>query len=116
MLERPSSEVARRSTSFLREFTCDERVPAEKRAMKSLKLGDFLFTLLVLAFDAGADAGLLKDHVVVAAVVQDDGLVVDVGGVGADVVEEVTVVRDRDNRAVVAIEEIFEPVMDSRSR
>ena len=75
-----------------------------------VELGDLLFALLVLALDAGADAGLLQDHVVVAAVVGDDGLVVDVGDVGADVVEEVPVVRDGDDGAVVAGEEVFEPV------
>ena len=78
--------------------------------MKSLSWAIFFLALLVLALDAGADAGLLQDHVVVAAVVEDDGLVVDVGGVGADVVEEVAVVRDGDDRAVVAVEEVFEPV------
>ncbi len=31
----------RRSTSFLREFTCEERVPAENRAMKSLSWAIF---------------------------------------------------------------------------
>ena len=75
-----------------------------------VELGDLLLALLVLALDAGADAGLLEDHVVVAAGVGDDGLVVDVGGVGADVVEEVPVVRDGDDGAVVAIEEVLEPV------
>ncbi len=75
-----------------------------------VQLGDLLLALLVLALDAGADAGLLEDHVVVAAVVSDDGLVVDVGDVGADVVEEVPVVRDGDDGAVVAVEEVLEPV------
>ena len=75
-----------------------------------VELGDLLFALLVLALDAGADAGLLQHHVVVAAVVGDDGLVVDVGDVGADVVEEVPVVRDGDDGAVVAVEEVLEPV------
>ena len=75
-----------------------------------VELGDLLLALLVLALDAGADAGLLEDHVVVAAVVDDDGLVVDVGDVGADVVEEVAVVRDGDDGAVVADEEVLEPV------
>ena len=75
-----------------------------------VELGDLLLALLVLALDAGADAGLLEDHVVVAAGVDDDGLVVDVGDVGADVVEEVAVVRDGDDGAVVAREEVLEPV------
>ena len=72
-------------------------------------MGDFLFALLVLALDARADGGLLLHHVVVAAVVEDDGLVVDVGDVGADGVEEVAVVRDGDERAVVADEEVLQP-------
>ncbi len=75
-----------------------------------VELGDFLFALLVLRLDAGADGGLLEDHVIVAAGVGDDGFVVDVGGVGADVVEEVAVVRDGDDGAVVAGEEVLEPV------
>ena len=111
MLERASSLVARRSTSFLRELTCEERVPAEKRAMKSLSCAIFFLALQVVWLSMlGADAGLLQDHVVVAAVVGDDGLVVDVGDVGADGVEEVAVVRDGDDGAVVADEEVLEPV------
>ena len=34
-----------------------------------VELGDFFLALFVLRFDAGADGGLLEDHVVVAAVV-----------------------------------------------
>ena len=75
-----------------------------------VELGDLLLALLVLALDAGADAGLLLDHVVVAAVVEDDRLVVDVGDVGADGVEEVAVVGDGDEGAIVADEELLEPV------
>src|SRR4029077_14621484 len=61
-----------------------------------VELGDFLFALGVFGFDAGADMGLGDDHVVVAAVVHDDGFVVDVGGVGADAIEEMAVVGDDD--------------------
>ena len=84
MFERASSEVCRRSTSFLREVACAERVPAEKRAMKSLQLRDFLFALGIFRFDARAHLRFGDDHVVVAAVVHDHGLVVDVGRVGAN--------------------------------
>ncbi len=41
MFERASSVVCSRSTSFLREVACAERVPAEKRAMKSLSCAIF---------------------------------------------------------------------------
>ena len=110
MLERASSEVARRSTSFLRELTCEERVPAEKRAMKSLSWAIFFSRCSFCDSMRVADGGLLEDHVVVAAGVGDDGLVVDVGDVGADVVEEVAVVGDGDDGAAVAGEEVLEPV------
>src|SRR5579859_3702308 len=51
-----------------------------------VELRDFLFTLGVFRFDARANVRLGHDHVVVSAVVHDDGFVVDVGGVGADAV------------------------------
>ena len=41
MLDRASSEVWMRSTSFLRDITCEERVPAEKRAMNSFSCAIF---------------------------------------------------------------------------
>ena len=75
-----------------------------------VELGDLLFALRVLRFERGADLRLGHHHVVVAAGVGDDGLVVDVGGVGGDAVEEVAVVRDGDEGAVVAVEEVLEPV------
>ena len=57
-------------------------------------------------------AGLhfVLDHVVVVAGVDDDGVVVNVGDVGADGIEEVAVVRDDDEGAVVVGQEVFEPV------
>jgi hypothetical protein len=41
MLERARSLVCRRSTSLRRLVTCEERVPAAKRAMKSLSWSIF---------------------------------------------------------------------------
>ena len=75
-----------------------------------VELGDLLFALGVLRFEGGADLGLGHDHLVVAAGVGDDGFVVDVGGVGGDRVEEVAVVGDGDEGAVVVLEEVLEPV------
>jgi hypothetical protein len=75
-----------------------------------VELGDLLFALGDLRLEGGADLGLGHDHVVVAAGVDDDGLVIDVGGVGGDAVEEMAVVRDADEGAVVVVEEVLEPV------
>ena len=109
MLERASSVVARRSTSFLRELTWVERVPAEKRAINSLSWAIF-FSRCSFWLRCGNGWRSSAHHIVVAAVVEDDGLVVDVGDVGADVVEEVAVVGDGDDRAVVVVEEVLQPV------
>ena len=110
MFDRASSVVCSRSTSLRRDCTWLDRVPAEKRAMKSLQLRDLLLALRVVRLDARPDLRLGQHHVVVAAGVGDDRLVVDVGDVRADVVEEVAVVRDDDQRAVVADEELAQPV------
>ncbi len=110
MFDFASSEVCRRSTSFLREVTWEERVPAEKRAMNSFNWAIFFSRWALPDSMRGADLGLGEHHVVVAAGVGDDGLVVDIGDVGADVVEEVAVVRDDDEAAVVGAEIILEPV------
>ena len=59
-----------------------------------VELGDLLFALRVLRFEGGADLGFGHHHLVVAAGVDDDGFVIDVGGVGGDGVEEVAVVGD----------------------
>ena len=75
-----------------------------------VELRDLFFALRVLRFERGADLGLGHHHVVVAAGVGDDGLVIDVGGVGGDGVEEVAVVGDGDEGAVVVLEEVLEPV------
>ena len=71
---------------------------------KFIQLRDLLFTLRVLRFDLRAHLRLGHDHVVITAGVGDDGLVVDVGNVRADAVQEMTVVRDRDHDAVVHIQ------------
>ena len=41
MFDFASSEVCSRSTSFLREVTCDDRVPAENLAMNSFNCAIF---------------------------------------------------------------------------
>ena len=110
MFERARSVVCSRSTSLRRDVVWLARVPAPKRCDEVLELRDLLLALRVLGLDAGADLRLGHHHVVVAAGVGDDRLVVDVGDVGADRVEEVAVVRDDDQRALVALEEALEPV------
>ena len=110
MFERASSVVCSRSTSLRRDCTWLARVPAAKRAMKSLSCAIFFSRCAFSRFDARADLRLGEHHVVVAAGVGDDRLVVDVGDVRADVVQEVAVVRDDDQRAVVAHEELAQPV------
>ena len=75
-----------------------------------VELGDLLFALRVLRFERGADLRLGHHHLVVSAGVGDDGLVIDVGGVGGDAVEKVAVVRDGDEGAVVAVQEVLQPV------
>ena len=85
-------------------------MPAAKRRDELVELGDLLFALRDLRLERGANLRLGHHHVVVAAGVGDDGLVIDVGGVRGDGVEEVPVVRDGDQRAVVARQEILQPV------
>ena len=110
MFERASSVVCSRSTSLRRDCTWLERVPAEKRAMKSFSCAIFFSRCAFCDSTRDADLRLGDDHVVVAAGVGDDRLVVDVGDVRADRVQEVPVVRDDDQRAVVADEELAQPV------
>ncbi len=86
------------------------RVPAPKRAMKSFSCAIFFSRCSFCDFDRRPNLRLGDDHVVVAAGVGDDRLVVDVGDVRADVVQEMPIVRDDDQRAVVAAEELLEPV------
>ena len=75
-----------------------------------VELGDLLFALRDLRLQRGANLRLGHHHVVVAAGVGDDRLVVDVGGVRGDGVEKVPVVRDGDHCAVVVREEILQPM------
>ncbi len=75
-----------------------------------VQLRDFLFALRVFGFDARANGSFREDHVVVAAVVHDHGLVVDVGGVRADAIQKMAVVRDHDQHAFVFAQIILQPV------
>ena len=75
-----------------------------------IQLRDLLFALRNLRLQRGADLRLRHHHLVVAAGVRDDGLVIDVGGVRGHRVQKVPVVRDGDQRAVVAGQEILQPV------
>ena len=75
-----------------------------------VQLGDLLFPLLVVAFDPGTNLRLREDHVVVAARVLDDRLVVDVRRVRADGVQEMPVVRNHDQRAFIPHQELAQPV------
>ena len=110
MLDRASSVVCSRSTSLRRDCTWLDRVPAEKRAMKSLSCAIFFSRCSFCASIVVRACVFAMHHVVVAAGIRDDRLVVDVGDVRADVVQEVAVVRDDDQRAVVAVEEVLQPV------
>ena len=78
--------------------------------MKSFSCAIFFSRCALSRLDARADLRLRQHHVVVAAGVGDDRLVVDVGDVRADRVQEVAIVRDDDQRAVVADEELAQPV------
>src|SRR5205814_3470777 len=59
---------------------------------KLVQLRDLLFTLGVAGLDARADLSLGEHHVVIAAGVSDDALIIDIRGVGADFVQEVAIV------------------------
>ena len=102
MFDFASSEVCSRSTSFLRDVTWLRPRAGRKARDELVQLRDLLFALRVLGFDARADLRLGEHHVVVAAGVGDDGLVIDVGDVRADAVQEMAVVRDHDQAALVA--------------
>ena len=93
-----------------RLVTCDGAGAGGEAGDEVVELGDLLFALGVLRLERRADLGLGHHHVVVAAGVGDDGLVIDVGGVRGDAVEKVPVVGDGDQRAVVAVEEVLKPV------
>ena len=75
-----------------------------------VQLVDLLFALGVVGLDTAAHLDLGHDHVVVATRVLDDRLVVDVGDVSADVVQEVAIVGDHHHGALVPDEELLQPV------
>ena len=75
-----------------------------------VQLRNLFFTLCVLGLDLRTHLGLGHDHVIVATGISDDGLVIDVGDVGADAVEEVPVVRDGDHDSVINIQKSLQPV------
>jgi len=63
-----------------------------------------------LLYRLHAVGDLLLEHLVVAARVQDDVFVVDVGGVGAHLVEEATIVGDDHEHAAVLHQEVGQPL------
>ena len=83
--------------------------PGREAGHELLELLDPLLLLRVLRLDAVPHLALLPHHAVVAAGVGDDGLVVDVGDVRADGVQEVPVVADGDEHPVVLVEEGLQP-------
>ena len=74
-----------------------------------LVVRDLLLLLGDLGFLALALGDLGRHEVGVVAAVEQDGLVVDVGDVGRDVVEEAMVVRDHQRAARVLGQELLEP-------
>ena len=83
---------------------------------KLIELRNLLFALRILRFQRGPDLRLRHHHVVITAGVSDDGLIVDIGGVRRDAVQKMAVVRNRDQRAVIIVQKILQPVDRSRSR
>src|SRR5687767_13763263 len=75
-----------------------------------VQLRDLLLALRILGLDARPHLRLGHHHVVVAAGVGDDRLVVDVRDVRAHGVQEMAIMRDDDQRAVVAGQEFDQPV------
>ena len=75
-----------------------------------VQLRDLFLSLSVVRLDLRANLSLGHHHIVVPARVRDDGLVVNIGNMGADVVQEVAVVRNNDDRAFVPNQEILKPV------
>jgi hypothetical protein len=105
MLERASSVVCRRSTSFLRGARARGKARNE-----FVELRDLLFPLRVFGFDARADRRLGHHHVVVAAVVHDHGFVIDVRDVRAHAIQKMAIVRDDDQHAFVFEQVVLQPV------
>ncbi len=110
MLDRASSVVCSRSTSLRRDVDLAGPGACAEALNEVVELRDFLLALRVVGFDPGANLRFRHHHVVVAAGIRDDRLVVDVGDMRADRVQEMPVVRDDDQRALVTVEELFEPV------
>ena len=75
-----------------------------------LQLGDLFVSLRVARFDAGAHLGLGEHHVVVTAGVSDDGLIIDVRDMRADLVQKMAVVRNDDETSAIGAQVILEPV------
>ena len=84
MFERASSVVCSRSTSLRRDVHLAGARAGREARDEVVQLRDLLLALRVLGLDARADLRLGQHHVVVAAGVGDDRLVVDVGDVRAD--------------------------------
>src|SRR5208282_2610896 len=75
-----------------------------------VQLRNLLFALRILRFDLRANLRFRDHHIVVSACISDDGLVIDVGDVGADAVEKMAIVRDHDQHTLVLIEKSLQPV------
>ncbi len=84
MLERASSLVCRRSTSLRRLVTWRGARAGGEAGDEFVQLRDLFIALRILRFERGANLRLGHHHLVVAAGVGDDGLVIDVGGVRGD--------------------------------
>ena len=109
MLERFKSVSCKRSICFFAALHLRGARAGGEAGHEVLQLRDLLLALGVLLLDFAAHLALGDDHVVVAAGVGDDGFVVDVGDVRADLVQEVAIVRDGDEHAVVVAQELLEP-------
>ncbi len=75
-----------------------------------IELRDLFVALGVFTFKTGANLRLGHHHLVVAAGVSDDGLVIDIGSVRGDAVQEVAIVRNGNQRAIVIVQKILEPM------
>ena len=110
MFERASSEVCEPFDFLAPRLHLAGPRAGGKALDEVVQLRDLLGALGVVGFDPGADLRLRHHHVVVAAGVGDDRLVVDVGDVRAHRVQEMAVVRDDDQRAVITRQRVDQPV------
>ena len=101
MFDLARSEVCSRSTSFLREVVCADRVPAENLWMNSFSCAIFFSRMRIAGFHARADLGLRQHHLVIRAGIGNDALVIDVRGVRADFVQEMAIVGNHEQAAGV---------------